>query len=258
MSANRRLEGLGIVVTRPRAAAERLRCALAAEGANVIVFPALEIEECEPSAELRALLADLARFDLAIFVSANAVDKGLEAARRFGRWPEALEVAAVGEATAQALRNSGFTQVISPPERHDSEALAALERLQRIQGENIVVFRGEGGREHLKEVLESRGASVAYAQCYRRVRPHSDPTPVAQALAQGRIHAVSALSAETLENFVAMIGAESASRLATVALAVPHQAIAAGREARAFARVVVAGHGAAGLVEALAPLHLVS
>jgi hypothetical protein len=58
------------------------------------------------------------------------------------------------------------------------------------------------------------------------------------------------LSGETLGNFVAMIGA-GAERLAGVTLVVPHAAVGARPEARRFARVVVAEHGAVGLIEAL-------
>jgi len=247
----RRLEGVGVVVTRPRSAGEPLAAALMREGAKAWLYPALAIEDIEPDAHLGGLLAGLARFDMAIFVSANAVEKGLAAARRIGPWPAALRVAAVGEATAQALRNSGIDRVISPSDRHDSDALLALAQLRDVKGRNIIVFRGEGGRERLKDVLEERGASVAYAQCYRRVRPEADPSALVAALGRGQIHAVSALSGETIENFVAMIGAEGVARLASVTLVVPHEAVGAHPEARRFARVVVAAHGAEGLIEAL-------
>lgn len=258
MSAAAPLEGLGVVLTRPRSAAEALAASLESAGARVFVFPALEIEDLPLTAPLEALLADLARFQLAVFASANAVEKGLAMAARVGPWPPGLEAAAIGEATAEALRSAGFATVVSPRERHDSDALLALPRLQRtrIEGENVVVFRGRGGRERLKEVLEARGARVAYAECYARVRPQADPGALLAAWARGEIHAVSALSAETLENFVAMIGNEGAARLSAATLVVPHEAIGAARDARRFARVVVSGHGAPGLIEALTTLRL--
>ena len=151
-----RLEGLGVVVTRPRSAGEPLAAALAREGARTWLFPALAIEDVEPTVELQALLSGIARFDMAIFVSANAAEKGLAMASRFAPWPGSIRVAAIGEATAQALRNWGLANVISPPDRHDSEGLLALAQLQDVRGRNIIVFRGEGGRERLKEV--ARGA----------------------------------------------------------------------------------------------------
>ena len=245
------LEGLGVVLTRPRTAADALAGALESEGARVFIFPALAIEPLVPGAALEALLARLAAFDLAVFVSANAVEHGLAMARRKGPWPSKLRVAAIGEATADALRNSGIAEVISPPDRHDSEGLLALAQLQAVRGHNVIVFRGEGGRERIKETLENRGARVEYAECYRRVRPQSDPRPLAEAWKRGEVQAVSALSAETLRNFVSMMGPVAEPLLARATLVVAHPAIAAEPDARRFARVAVAAHGAAGLVAAL-------
>jgi uroporphyrinogen-III synthase len=251
-----RLAGIGVVVTRPHAAAEALAAPLAAQGARVWLLPALAIEELPATPALEKLLSRLAGFDMAIFVSANAVEKGLAAARRCGPWPKALRVAAIGEATAEALRNSGLGPVISPAERHDSEALLGLAPLQAVKGQNIVVFRGEGGREHLKEALEARGAHVEYAECYRRVRPAGDASAVVAALARGEVHAVSVLSAQTLENFIAMIGPEALPRLAGVTLVVPHVAVGTHREARRFAGVAIAAHGPGGLIDALTQLRV--
>lgn len=250
----RRLEGLGVVITRPREPAEALAAALAREGARPIVFPTLAIEDLPPSAALEQALTLLPGAGLAIFVSAHAVERGLAAVRSRMNWPAGVPVAAVGEATAQALRNSGFAQVISPPERHDSDALLELAQLQAVRGADIVIFRGEGGRERLKQGLEARGARVHYAECYRRVRPASDPAALLAAWDRGEVQAVSALSGETLENFVALLGEAASPRLARAALVVPHEAVAAHRDARRFARVLVAPLGVEGLTETLKQL----
>jgi uroporphyrinogen-III synthase len=246
-----RLDGIGVILTRPRAAAEAMCGPLMAQGARVFVFPSLAIEPIAPTPALTALLARLATFDLAIFVSANAAEHGLAMARAAAPWPKDLSVAAIGEATAEALRNSRIARVISPPERHDSEGLLALAQLQAVRGKNIIVFRGEGGRERIKETLEARGARVEYAECYRRVRPQTDARGLLGAWDRGEIQAVSALSAETLRNFVSMVGPAADAAIGSATLVVPHPAIAADPDARRFARVVVAGHGAAGLIEAL-------
>jgi uroporphyrinogen-III synthase len=242
---------MGVVITRPREPGEALAQALALEGAHPFVFPALEIEDLPPSAAAEAALALLPSASLAIFVSAHAVQKGLALARARAPWPASVPVAAVGEATAQALRNSGFTTVISPHGRHDSDALLALPQLHALRGADVVIFRGEGGREHLKEALGQRGARVAYVESYRRVRPRTDPAALLGAWSRGEVHAVNALSAETLENFVEMLGEPGARHLAGATLVVPHEAVAAHRDARRFARVLVASHGAEGLINTL-------
>ena len=94
-----RLEGIGVVLTRPRGAAQTLRAELASEGARVYLLPALEIEDIPLTDAVARLLEGLDRFSLAVFVSANAVEKGLAAMRRAGPWPQSLGVAAIGEAT---------------------------------------------------------------------------------------------------------------------------------------------------------------
>lgn len=252
----RDLEGVGIIVTRPRAAAEALAEALAREGARPFVFPALAIEDLPPSEALELALARLPGAALAAFVSAHAVHKGLAAVQRHGAWPKAVPVAAVGEATASALRTAGFDRVIAPHERHDSEALLALPELQALplQSRDVVIFRGRGGRERLKTGLEALGARVLYAECYERVRPSADPQALLAAWNRGEVQAVSALSGETLENFMAMVGAEGARLAAHTALVVPHQAVARHAEARCFERVIVAEMGADGVAEALRKL----
>lgn len=246
-----RLAGLGVVITRPRAAAEPLAAALGREGARTWVFPALAIEDIALSEDTLEAIDELPQAALAVFVSANAAQKGLEIVLARGPWPASVEVAAVGDATAAALRNSGLATVISPPGRQDSDALLQMPRLHRVKGENIIVFRGEGGRERLKEGLEERGARVRYAECYRRVRPKSDATPLLEAWSRNEIHAVGVLSAETLVNFVEMVGERGREALARTALVVPHEAIGRHPEARRFSRVEVAAHGDEGMIEAL-------
>ena len=252
------LHGMGVVITRPRAAAQALGAALEREGARAFVFPALTIEPMDPAGESADALSELARCTLAVFVSANAVDHGLAAVRRIGHWPATARVAGIGEATARALQAAGFAQVIAPRERHDSEALLALPEMSAVRGQRILIFRGEGGREHLRTVLESRGAWVRYVECYRRARPQADPAQLREAWRRGEVHAVSALSAETLENFIALMGEDAAPLLARAALVVPHEAVAAHPDARRFARTVVARPGPAGLIEALQSVHATS
>lgn len=254
MSARRPLEGIGIVLTRPREQSVAAARELEHDGARVILFPALEIEACRGTPELQEALRGLASASLAIFVSLNAVEHGMAAARRHGPWPPTVAVAGMGDATAAALRNYGFSGVISPAVRFDSEGLLMRPELQSVRGQNVIIFRGTGGREKMREVLQARGARVTYAECYRRVRPASDPTELFAAWSRGAVHAVQAMSVETLANFVALTGARGERHLAATALVVPHETIARHEDARRFRKVIVALPGEAGLKDALKQL----
>ena len=252
MSAAGPLAGLGVVLTRPRPQCEALAAALEAEGANVLVFPALDIVPVALSDASREALASLPRAALAIFVSANAAEHGLATARSAGPWPASVAVAGIGEATAAALRRAGIASVIAPQAGFDSESLLACPEMQSVDGKRILIFRGVGGREHLRATLAARGASVAYVECYRRERPATDAAPLRAALARGEIGAVHAMSAETVDNFLALAGPDA--RWSGVALVAPHPAIARHAGAAAFGRTVVAGPGTQGLVDALLSL----
>lgn len=252
----RPLEGLGVLLTRPRAQAEPVAAQLREAGAEVIVFPTLEIVGTSLSRESEAALASLAEASLAVFVSANAVEHGLAAAVARGPWPGAVRAATVGQATANRLRAEGLPDVIAPTERFDSEALLALIPDALVAGRRVLIFRGVGGRDHLRASLEARGARVAYVECYRRERPASDPGPLLAALGRGEIAAVHAMSAETVDNFLALAG--SSADWKTVALVVPHPAIARNSCVNSFGRVVVTGPGNNALVQALVHLQKAS
>ena len=243
---------MGIVITRPLPAARVLAAGLEREGATPYVLPALAIEPIPPDTPSRDALEGLGRATLAIFVSANAVAQGLPLARRQGPWPGNVRVAAIGDTTAAALREAGIADVLSPGARQDSEGLLALAALQDVAGREVVIFRGVGGREHLRATLEARGATVRYVECYRRVKPDTDAAEVLAAGARGAIHAVNALSSETLDHFLAMVGEPARDWLARSTLVVSHPAVAAHDTARLFGRTLVAPADAEGIARALA------
>ncbi|MCX7961735.1 MAG: uroporphyrinogen-III synthase [Burkholderiales bacterium] len=236
------LAGRRVLVTRPAAQAEGLARRIRAAGGEAIVFPTIEILPPSDPAALGAVLSRLEGFDLAIFVSRNAVERGLAALAR--PWPARLRVAAVGAGTARALAERGVGGAIVPaPGLADSEALLARPELADVRGARIVVFRGEGGRETLREQLEARGARVEYAECYRRARPQLDSAALLVRFTRGEVDAVTANSAEALENLCAFLGEAGLRAARATPLFVPHSRVARAAAARGFARTIVAGPG---------------
>ncbi len=221
------LAGVRVLVTRPAHQAEPLAQLIEAAGGEAIRFPTLEIAAPRDTAALERRLAALDDFDLAIFISPNAVTQALAHLR--GRLPARLVVAAIGRGTAQALAQAGITAVIAPPDGSDSEALLALPPLQHVAGKHIVIFRGEGGRELLGNTLVARGAEVEFAECYRRVRPATDAAPLGARLLAGGIDIVTVTSVESLRNLHAMLDAAARERLRRTPIVVvgPRQAAAA-------------------------------
>jgi uroporphyrinogen-III synthase len=237
------LSGRGIVITRPREHAAELAGRVRAAGGEPIVFPTIEILPPENPAALADTLARLDSFDLAIFVSPTAAMKATERVGAAQAWPGGLRIAAVGGGTAAALQRLGFNSVIAPAGEADSEALAGLAEVRDMRGRSAVIFRGEGGREWLRTVLEGRGARVEYAECYRRVRPVADAGPLVERWRRRGIDAVSITSSEGLANLHDMLDATGREYLRETPAFVPHRRIAAAAERLGVRKIVVTGRG---------------
>ena len=251
MTADLPLRGRGIVVTRPARQAAYLADLIAREGGRAILFPVIEILDVEDTRALDAVIDGLDAYDLAVFVSPNAVAKGLEAIDARRGLPPGLKVAAIGRGSARALRNAGVSAVIAPEAGADSESLLALPALTEIAGQRIVIFRGVGGRELLRDTLEARGARVEYAECYRRTKPAGDVTVLTQAWAGGKIDALVFTSSEGLRNLHGMLHAADREHLARTPLFVPHPRIAETARALGLSKTIVTQTGDEGIVAGL-------
>ena len=246
------LAGLNIVVTRPREQAVKLAQRITEAGGQAILFPLLEINPMADAQSLRALVARLSEYHLAIFISPNAVRYGMQAILAAGPLPKTLTVATVGQGSAKALLDFGVSKIIAPQLRFDSEALLALPELQHVAGQRVVIFRGDGGRELLGDTLKERGARVDYAACYQRVKPQQD---IAMLLA-ARPDAITVTSSEALSYLDIMLREQlpdptAYARLMAMALFVPHARIAAAAHQQGWQVVVETAAGDDGLLQGL-------
>jgi uroporphyrinogen-III synthase len=246
------LAGRRVVVTRPGDQAAHMSALIRAAGGEPVLFPTLEILDAADLRPVLALIERLDAFDLAIFISANAVNKALDLVRAKRAWPPALRVATVGRGSALELQRRGFAAVIAPTERFDSEGLLDVPELKHVKGKRVVIFRGEGGRELLAGALSARGAAVEYAECYRRGRPHADPAPLLGLCLRHQIDAFTVTSNEGLSNLYAMLGEAGRRCLQNTPLFAPHERIAAAARALGVQTVVLTDAGDEGLVAGLA------
>ena len=110
----RPLEGRRIVVTRAAAQGAALLDALRALGATPIAAPAIRILPPEDPRPLAAALDHLDDVDWLVCTSANAVRAVVAARAADAPWPATLRIAAVGTATAVALRAAGAPVAFTP------------------------------------------------------------------------------------------------------------------------------------------------
>ena len=220
------LAGRHVVVTRPAGQAAHFATALSGAGAIPVLYPVLEIRDIEDVAPVLDAAIRLDSFDLAVFVSPNAIEKALALILPRRAWPAGLPVAALGKSSERELARHGIHEVISPPLRFDSEALLELAELTDVAGKRVIVFRGDGGREVLGDTLKARGATIEYVTCYRRARPQLDPAPLLKLWEVGQLDAVTLTSSEGLRNFHDMIGRLGQAWLKKTPAFVPHVRIA--------------------------------
>jgi uroporphyrinogen-III synthase len=245
--ADRPLRGLTIAVTRPREQAMKIVQRIEQAGGVALLFPLLEIAEMEDADALNAQIARLGQFNLAIFVSPNAVRYGTPAIRAAGKLPQNLQIATVGQGSAKALRESGFSNIIAPTERFDSEGLLALPEMQHVSGWRVMIFRGDGGRELLGDTLRERGATVEYASCYRRAKSQQDKGKLLAA----RPDAIIVTSSEAMEHLSRMLDGGDRDALRSMVLFVPHARIAGLARDLGWPQVNVTAPGDDGLFSAL-------
>lgn len=240
-----------MLITRPAHQADALVHLVEAEGGEAIRLPTIEIAPPADPAALDAVLKRWADFQLVIFVSPNAVRTALPRLRTFGIAPT-LPCAAVGQGTQQVLRAEGFENVLAPSARFDSEALLEMLPTASVAGKNILIVRGAGGRELLKETLSLRGARVSHAECYRRLAPRQPDVASLARLQRGEIDVISITSVEGLQNLYALVAPAHRQRLlATPLLVVGERQARAGRDL-GFTSVQVAARASdAAILDAL-------
>jgi uroporphyrinogen-III synthase len=220
-----RLKGIGVLVTRPEHQAQHLCQLIEAEGGAAVRYPALDIKARPDRAAVRAAIGPVDRYDLVVFISANAVRFGADI---LGDRRD-IRIAAIGQATAAALTAAGQRVSLMPEDGADSESLLALPQLADLAGQRVLIIRGTGGREMLSEVLTARGAQVQYAEVYVRETAYPSLERKAEIEAlwrQGGISVYGATSVEVLEALVGIVTPRCRELMHSTALVTGSQRVA--------------------------------
>jgi uroporphyrinogen-III synthase len=214
------LNGARVLVTRPAHQAENLCRLISEREGSAIRFPTLAIAAMDDPCPIKNTLAHLDRFQWLVFISANAVTMHSYYIDGGKINFKSTRIAAIGQATAQALALAGLAVDLVPECGYNSEALLALPQMQQINGQNCLIVRGAGGREELATTLRSRGANVEYLDVYKRIIPDSDSSQVCLLLAQDKLDVITITSGEALQNLLVMLDKEYHQSLFAVPLVV--------------------------------------
>ena len=107
-----------------------------------------------------------------------------------------------------------------------SEGLLNLPSLQSVEGERVLIVRGVGGRETLRQSLEARGAQVDSLVCYERQPVSLEPDALAALLDRERVELVLLSSGEGLAHFTALLPHGETTNLPVLTIAVPSLRVA--------------------------------
>lgn len=200
-----RLNSLGVVVTRPAPQARRLAGLIESAGGQAIEFPTICIQATASDAGRLGELRRLGDVDWFIFISTNAVEFGVPLINAANIDLTAARVASMGAATSRSLKRHGIGVSLECPPPVGSDSLLGTAPMRQVRGQRVVIVRGVGGRELLRERLTERGASVSYIECYRRSCPQSDPAVLSRARADGRLDIIVTTSVDGLSNLMQLV-----------------------------------------------------
>lgn len=212
------LAGVGVLVTRPVHQSGELRNAIEAAGGRTILFPVVDIAPraaADVATDLRALRTP----DIVIFISANAVQHGLDKINS-----NRSQLAAIGPATTRALEAANVSVDIQPQGGFDSEHLLATDSLTNVAGKTILIVRGGSGRELLAETLRARGANVDYLPVYDRSTCKPDMSELEnlqETWRNGQIDAVMIMSVASLHGLLEILPAYCIDQLQKTRLVAP-------------------------------------
>jgi uroporphyrinogen III methyltransferase/synthase len=220
----RPLFGQTVVVTRTRQQASELTARLGDLGANVIEAPTIELAPPEDWAAVDDALGRIAEYDWVVFTSANGVRFARQRLLETGRDARAFgkaKVAAIGDATAAAVRAELCLNVSLCPDSFVAEALAdALAAANEVRGRRYLLLRADIARPVLRERLLQGGAAAVDDVAIYETRPAASlPQPLLDALDAGDVTWLTFTSSSTARNFLALLGDDRRAAFAALKIA---------------------------------------
>jgi uroporphyrinogen III methyltransferase/synthase len=224
---NQPLAGRTIVITRAQNQAAEFVTELEQYGAKVLLCPTIEIRELESYERLDEAIEHLYGYDWLIFTSVNGVEhffKRLEAGDRDASDLDELKVCAIGEATAERLRDLHVHVDVIPEEFKAEGVFAALERFvggkAALRNLNVLIPRASVARDYLPKALEQAGARVDVVPVYRTSLPQNLDRGRVAAMLSGSGDCIAFTSSSTVRNLARLFDTQDLSEaLAGVVIA---------------------------------------
>jgi uroporphyrinogen-III synthase len=241
--------GAPVIVTRPAAPGQRLAAALRHRGCDVAWWPAFDILPPADESAVRRALGGLADYDLALFVSPNAVHATAE--RLTVEWPAGTVIGAVGASTRDAalatLRGAAAATLVAPDDGDESgsEGFWRAWQASGRRARRVLLLRAATGRDWIVDQLRAADAEVDALAVYDR-RPHrleeGERARLRTWIQRGAAPAVIVSSAEAVGAILEQVrGVEGAAQWLQAGHAIAtHPRVAQRLQAAGFLDVVIA------------------
>lgn len=227
---SRPLFGQTIVVTRTRDQASELSSRLEALGAHVLEAPTIQVAPSPDQTLLNRIFSPATSVVSSVhppktfvFTSSNGVRfirDYLRSIRLDARTLAGSQIAVIGQATAQAVRELLCIEPDVVPERAVAEELAeALIARGDAAKRHFILLRAEIARPGLVERLRQAGGIVDDVPVYQTQLVSQLPAELLDALAAGKVHWISFTSSSTVQNFISLLGNNYREKLAGVRIA---------------------------------------
>lgn len=215
------------LITRPLVKGEQLARQIEAANGAALCCPFIDISAGQQFDKVSQLLENLQPNDYIIAISDNAVNYANTSLMLDNKtWPQQINYISVGPTTAQSWQKHGVNNA-KIPATHDSEGVLKLLKNVSVADKNIVILRGNGGRETMAEDLTKRTANVTYCEVYQRTAPNYDPEVLINKWQQFAINSVIITSGEILGNLIKTIPDTALPWILNLHFIVPSQRIAA-------------------------------
>jgi uroporphyrinogen-III synthase len=228
------LNVLRVLITRPILQAKPLLELLLQHHIKTTLFPLIDIKPLS-DAQIDSSLRNILHYHIIICVSVNAAQLGLKSLQRLGISPEKFTWFAVGSSTAEILRSENIVVHVADSGSSSEDLLTLLTTFD-LRGKRILIWRGQGGRELLKDNLIMLGAHVDYAQFYQRSLPPYAPGQLDDTLQTNKINVIHISSGQGLEHLCQLN--TDFEQLRGRWLVVPSQRVAHMARQRGFMKVI--------------------
>ena len=201
---------IGVLVTRPRPQGDRIAKRIQAAGFRALAFPVIEIDGSEDDPDFAASFDRLGSASLVVLVSVAAVDAFFDGlAKRNIQLPERLEIAVTGRKSAQECAKRGRPAIYQPRNTMNSEGLILALGDHQWGGKTIFIYRGQTGRELLRETLTKWGANVDCIRSYQRQLTQASPNDLIAQWSNGSIQIALVTSQSIVDGLAELLGEDN-------------------------------------------------